>query len=196
MEAYMWLILASMLGVGIVFGFFMGRSKGDTSAPKVLKLEQEIKDAKEEIQSYKGEVTQHFEKTATLVNQLTNSYRDVYEHLASSSEKLCGGQVPKLASLAEETKVLEGQGEQVAPSETKSTPEAASESVKETTEQELANTEAKKETAEVEASSEPEEKQAAETEEKKGNGSSQEAAIKVSETTAGDKQAEETRTIH
>ena len=208
MEAYMWLILASMLGVGVVFGFFMGRSKGDTSAPKVLKLEQDLREAKEEMQSYQGEVTHHFEKTATLVNQMTNSYREVYEHLASSSEKLCGGQVPKLASLSEETKVLEGQGEKVEPSEAKPAQPTASEAVKETVEEkETSTAEAKSETETAAETAEPEakaaeadEKQAtaeteASTEEKKGNGS-EEPVIQVSDTVAAEKPAEEPRTIH
>ena len=219
MEAYIWLILASMLGVGVVFGFFMGRSKGDTSAPKVLELEQNLRDTKEEMQSYQSDVTHHFEKTATLVNQLTNSYREVYEHLATSSEKLCGGQVPKLASLAEETKVLEGQGETVESSEAKTTQQTQSEPVKETAEEKVAEeapvAEAKAEapnTPEAETTSEPEAPAEAESksdetvtaaeaetpaEEKKGNGSSEEPIIQVSETVAAaEKQPEESRTIH
>ena len=214
MEAYIWLILASMLGIGVVFGFFMGRSKGDTSAPKVLELEQNLRDAKEEMQSYQSDVTYHFEKTATLVNQLTNSYKEVYEHLATSSEKLCGGQVPKLASLMEETKVLEGQGETVASSDAKTTQQAGSESVKEAAEAKKTETpvaEVKAEAPEVETPAESEvvteaeskstTKEVAKTdasvEAKKENSSSEEPIIHVSEkVTTAEKQPEENRTIH
>jgi len=130
MEAYIWLILASMLAVGILVGFFMGRSKGDTSAPKVQELEEGIAQAKHEMQEYRGQVTDHFEKTANLFNQLTNDYREVYEHLANSSEKLCGDQVAKLKDLTAETKVLESEGETVvsqAPETEKPEPEASTE---------------------------------------------------------------------
>lgn len=113
MEAYIWLILASMLAVGILIGYFMGRSKGDTSAPKVQELEDGIAQATQEMQDYRGQVTNHFEKTANLFNQLTNDYREVYEHLANSSEKLCGDQVAKLKGLTAETKVLQAEGEKV-----------------------------------------------------------------------------------
>lgn len=109
MEGYMWLILISMLAVGILFGFVIGRSKGDVSAPKVRELEKDLHQAKEEMQSYRNEVTQHFEKTANLFNQLTNDYRLVYEHLAKSSHQLCGEQAAQLKSLTADKGVLEGQ---------------------------------------------------------------------------------------
>ena len=133
MEAYIWLILASMLAVGVLLGFVIGRTKGDTSAPRVKELEENLAKADEEMQQYRGQVTGHFEKTANLFNQLTNDYREVYEHLATSSEQLCGDQVAKLKSLTAETKVLEGEGEKLetpaaeaAPSDAKPAAEAAS----------------------------------------------------------------------
>lgn len=107
MEGYMWLILISMLGVGILFGFVIGRSKGDVSAPRVRELEKSLQQANEEMQSYRAQVTAHFEKTATLFNQLTNDYRDVYEHLANSSNALCGVETAKLKSLTADKNVLE-----------------------------------------------------------------------------------------
>jgi len=110
MEAYIWLILASMLAVGVLLGFFMGRNKGDTSAPRVKELEESLAQASQEMQQYRGQVTGHFEKTASLFNQLTNDYREVYEHLANSSEQLCGDQVAKLKGLTAETQMLEAEG--------------------------------------------------------------------------------------
>lgn len=107
MEAYLWLILASMLAVGVLVGFFVGRGKGDTSAPRVKELEEALRIAEQEMQTYRIDVSQHFEKTATLFNQLTNDYRHVYEHLATSSEKLCGDQVAKLKGLTGESMALE-----------------------------------------------------------------------------------------
>lgn len=166
MEAYIWLILASMLAVGVLVGYFMGRSKGDTSLPKVQELEDSIAQANQEMHEYRGQVTGHFEKTANLFNQLTNDYREVYEHLANSSEQLCGDQVAKLKGLTAETKVLEGEGEKVESQaseavsekkpdaeEAKPEPEVASEQVK--AESEASNEET---TAEPEKSLEAESK--------------------------------------
>ncbi len=116
MEGYMWLILASMFGVGIIFGFFFSRANDVDPTPKIKTLEGEgkaleakLEEAKLEMEGYKSEVSEHFGKTAELFNRLTNDYRDVYEHLANSSEKLCGEQAVKLKSLSADAKVLEAE---------------------------------------------------------------------------------------
>ncbi len=103
MEAYIWLILASMFGVGVLFGFFFGRGKEVHPTAQIKELEESVEKAKQEMEEYRGEVSQHFGKTAELFNQLTNDYRDVYEHLAASSEKLCGDQVEKLKALSSDS---------------------------------------------------------------------------------------------
>ncbi len=184
MEAYIWLILASMLAVGILFGFFIGRSKGDTSAPKVQELEQSIAQANQEMQEYRGQVTGHFEKTANLFNQLTNDYREVYEHLANSSEQLCGDQVAKIKGLTADTKVLEGEGGELE----NPTVEAASE--------------AKPEAEEVKQETKPEADTASEqlTAEPKSKSDATKAEAEVSPAVAEaatiDEKAVEARTIH
>jgi len=103
MEAYIWLILASMFGVGILFGLFFGRGKEVHPTAQIKELEESLGQAKQEMEDYRGEVTEHFGKTAELFNQLTNDYREVYEHLATSSEKLCGDQVEKLKALSSDS---------------------------------------------------------------------------------------------
>ena len=153
MEAYIWLILASMLAVGVLVGYFMGRSKGDTSLPKVQELEQSIAQANQEMQDYRGQVTGHFEKTANLFNQLTNDYREVYEHLANSSEQLCGDQVAKLKGLTAETKVLEGEGKKVESQASEAVSEKKPDAEEVKPEPEVASEQAK---AESEAAPEPE----------------------------------------
>lgn len=160
MEGYMWLILISMLGVGILFGFVIGRSKGDVSAPKVRELEKSLHQANEEMQNYRAQVTAHFEKTATLFNQLTNDYRDVYEHLANSSNALCGAEAAKLKSLTADKNVLEAQSEKAEKdSAATGTAKAASAPPKPETETEASK--AVPEAAE-EAETEPPKKQAGE----------------------------------
>lgn len=103
MEAYIWLILACMFAVGILFGFFMGRGKEVHPTAKVRELEERLEQAHQDMDDYRGEVSEHFGKTAELFNQLTNDYRSVYEHLAQSSEKLCGDQVEKLKALSSDS---------------------------------------------------------------------------------------------
>lgn len=176
-----------MLAVGVLIGFAVGRSKGDTSAPRVKELEQQLDIANGEMQAYRGDVSQHFEKTATLFNQLTNDYREVYEHLANSSEQLCGDQVAKLKSLTSESKVLEGKGEEV---------EAAPETTPETTPEAASQVEtppAAEEKVAVEAESESEtvtEKADVDAAEEKL------VAAPAAEAVPIDQQADEARTIH
>ncbi|MFC1749142.1 ZapG family protein [Pseudomonadota bacterium] len=122
MEAYIWLILASMFCVGIVFGFVIGRGKEVHPTTKVRELEEKLEQASQDMDDYRGEVSEHFGKTAELFNQLTNDYRTVYEHLAESSEKLCGDQVEKLKALTSdsnekpliESEEISGEAKQVA----------------------------------------------------------------------------------
>ncbi|WP_415898903.1 YhcB family protein [Neptuniibacter sp. QD48_11] len=105
-----WLISIAALVVGAVIGFLMGRSGGD--AQRQAELAEKLESTQKELDSYKNEVTEHFEKTAALVNNLTNSYKDVHEHLATGAQGLCQpGSVdlaiepsltPKLESEAEE----------------------------------------------------------------------------------------------
>lgn len=188
MEAYIWLILASMLAVGILFGFFIGRSKGDTSAPKLRELEDKLSAANEEMQEYRTQVSQHFEKTATLFNQLTNDYREVYEHLAQSSEQLCGEQVAKLKSLTSDRNVLEGNKVESTGSETAS--QAPAEAAADTTGKEeiTQQAEAQQTAAETETH--------AATEQKKGNGGAEEPVVSAAESVSKEQQAAEARTFH
>jgi uncharacterized membrane-anchored protein YhcB (DUF1043 family) len=198
MEAYIWLILASMLAVGVLLGFFIGRSKGDTSAPKVRELEASLSKANDEMQNYRTHVTQHFEKTANLFNQLTSDYREVYEHLASSSEQLCGGdQAVKLKSLTAEKKVLEGESQVETPPEEKAEAATAAEpKVEQKAEAEPEETkeapaEQKVEQAEPVAAAETGE--AAET---AASAEEEEFVPQPSETAGIEQKAEEARTIH
>ena len=63
MEIYMWLILASMLVIGTGIGFIVGRSKND-AINKITALEEELKTAQAEMADYRGQVVEHFGKTA------------------------------------------------------------------------------------------------------------------------------------
>ncbi len=58
------------------------------SGSRSKELEERVLRAEDELKRYQQDVSEHFAKTSELVNNLTQSYRDVYEHLANSALKL------------------------------------------------------------------------------------------------------------
>lgn len=82
-------------GIGLI-GFALGVACGVGIGYVTLcnsrrsKLLQEKCDAlQREFDAYRGQVGQHFERTSELVQKMTDSYREVYEHLATGSQALC-----------------------------------------------------------------------------------------------------------
>ena len=78
---------------GLIVGLLMGRRTSNGAKKHrdiALKLDQVIQDKK----SYEAEVVEHFTETAKLLNNLTESYRDVHNQLAQGAEKLCHGAGP------------------------------------------------------------------------------------------------------
>jgi uncharacterized membrane-anchored protein YhcB (DUF1043 family) len=59
----------------------------------VLELENQIRDIKDNHLTYKDNVSEHFSLTADLVQHMTESYREVYQHLASGAQDLCSNEV-------------------------------------------------------------------------------------------------------
>jgi uncharacterized membrane-anchored protein YhcB (DUF1043 family) len=53
-------------------------------------LQLELNQLTERFTEYRDQVTQHFMRTSELVQEMTRSYRDVYEHLATGAQNLCG----------------------------------------------------------------------------------------------------------
>ncbi|MFY0677652.1 MAG: DUF1043 family protein [Neptuniibacter sp.] len=82
----LWLISVAALVVGALIGYLMGRAGGGNNQAEIA---AQLEDTKKELEEYKAEVTTHFEKTSELVNNLTNSYKDVHEHLATGAQGLC-----------------------------------------------------------------------------------------------------------
>lgn len=84
---------AALALVGLVSGWLAGRR---TSAVEkkyrdvALKLEQVMQDKK----AYEDDVVEHFTETARLLNNLTESYREVHNHLAQGAATLCNGAGP------------------------------------------------------------------------------------------------------
>jgi uncharacterized membrane-anchored protein YhcB (DUF1043 family) len=80
-----------ILGVGL--GVLFGRRTSPAAQRQrdaELKLDQALQDKK----AYEDEVVEHFTETATLLNNLTERYRDVHNHLAKGASSLCQGRGP------------------------------------------------------------------------------------------------------
>lgn len=53
-------------------------------------LQIELNELTDDFRDYRDQVTLHFMRTSELVQEMTQSYRSVYEHLASGAQHLCG----------------------------------------------------------------------------------------------------------
>lgn len=72
-------------------------------------LEKHIQKLQHQQQDYQDQVNQHFNKTAELLNQMTESYRDVHNHLAKSASELTSHGISPLQALPEDRPVLQGE---------------------------------------------------------------------------------------
>lgn len=121
MEIVVWMAL--MLLVGILLGALIAR-RG--LKPNTLKAEkaEELKEAltikDNELEKLKAEVSDHFVETAALVNQLTQSYKAVYEHLEKGAYHLVGEETlqKRLSHVETEPVMLEYLGHKRSASET------------------------------------------------------------------------------
>ncbi|RLL50990.1 DUF1043 family protein [Mariprofundus sp. EBB-1] len=86
------IIMISIAITAFLIGYLVsGRRKGNKH------LETELAASREELNKYRSEVTNHFQKTAFKVNALTENCRNVYEHLAQGAQELCNNDdTPKL----------------------------------------------------------------------------------------------------
>ncbi len=80
-------IIASGL-IGIVAGAALHKQFGH-SGSQTRRLSAELEEAQEKGEKYRQEVADHFSETAGLLNNLTQQYRDIHQHLASGADELC-----------------------------------------------------------------------------------------------------------
>ncbi len=77
--------------ISLIAGTMIGALAYRLLAPSVKqagKIKTELDVAMEELDSYKTSVNQHFDKTSELVNDLTQNYVKVYQHLAEGAQTL------------------------------------------------------------------------------------------------------------
>ena len=87
-----WFLVIGSLAVGIVIGITFTRRLG-TDAIRVQQLEEKLESMSESHMEYRNNVSEHFNTTSELINQMTDSYKKVYGHLAMGAQDLCSDQV-------------------------------------------------------------------------------------------------------
>ena len=85
--------LLSLL-IGLIIGGALGSAFSGKSKEHRL-LTEELKQKKDELNTYQQNVTEHFIKTSELVNNMTQSYKEVHQHLAASAMTLTNPEVSK-----------------------------------------------------------------------------------------------------
>lgn len=91
--AVLFAIAAGLLVAGIVIGLLVGRRQSPASQ-KYREVERKLDQVLQDKKVYEDEVVEHFGETAKLLNNLTESYREVHNHLALGAANLCQGQGP------------------------------------------------------------------------------------------------------
>lgn len=84
---------AAGLVVGLALGILLGR-RSSPAGQKHREVERKLDQLLQDKKAYEDEVVEHFSDTAKLLNNLTESYRDVHNHLATGAADLCQGNGP------------------------------------------------------------------------------------------------------
>lgn len=90
----MWLLgLVCLIG-GMVIGAILYKFLRSDEV-RVHQLEDQLQTLSDEYENYKKDVHAHFGDSAQLLNKLTESYKDVYQHLAQGARTLCPDYIAK-----------------------------------------------------------------------------------------------------
>lgn len=87
--SWLWGIGIAGVVIGTACGIGIGLLLRSGHRQRVAELENELAQLQSDFDGYREKVNQHFLTTSELVQKMTDSYRDVYEHLATGSEQLC-----------------------------------------------------------------------------------------------------------
>jgi uncharacterized membrane-anchored protein YhcB (DUF1043 family) len=87
-QSSLWVIGILGFLIGTVLGCMVTYSLMARNS-RTRQLQLELNQLKENFQEYRDQVTHHFMRTSELVQEMTHSYRSVYEHLASGAQHLC-----------------------------------------------------------------------------------------------------------
>lgn len=90
------LLAVAALIIGIILGRISVRSRDAGH------LEQELKKAHKELESYQGQINTHFADSAALMEQMAEQYQTLYRHMAEQSKFLAKAQEPLFRESATE----------------------------------------------------------------------------------------------
>lgn len=105
-----WLIGLGCLLTGAVIGAVLFKLLMSDEA-KIRALEEQLQTLSEEHESYKSNVHSHFSSSAQLLGRLTESYREVFLHMAEGARSLCPDYISSQISLSADSKALLGQAD-------------------------------------------------------------------------------------
>ncbi len=89
----LWAMGAAIAIVGLWLGWLAGRRTSGT-AKKYQDVSRKLDQVMQDKKTYENEVVEHFTETAKLLNNLTDSYREVHNQLATGAATLCQGEGP------------------------------------------------------------------------------------------------------
>lgn len=75
--------------IGLIAGYLITQITSPSEQSQ-RQMESRLKDLQQQQENYQHEVSEHFEETAKLLNQMTDSYREVHKHLAKGAQLLAG----------------------------------------------------------------------------------------------------------
>lgn len=105
-----WLIGLGCLLTGAVIGAVMYKMLMSDEA-RIRALEEELHTLSEEHENYKNNVHSHFSSSAQLLGKMTESYREVFLHMAEGARNLCPDYISSQISLNADSKSLLGQAD-------------------------------------------------------------------------------------
>jgi uncharacterized membrane-anchored protein YhcB (DUF1043 family) len=85
-----------LFGVGLLAGLWLRRRNDRGLRAQVAGLEEELGQARGELDGFHAEVEKHFGQTSDLFRDLTRQYTALYAHLAEGARELCPERVPEL----------------------------------------------------------------------------------------------------
>jgi uncharacterized protein len=106
----LWLIGIGSLAIGICVGVIAASRLRNTNPARITALEESLLELQTQHQKYRENVGEHFSMTAELIQHMTESYRDVYQHLASGAQDLCSGEIANKLLPASEDRVFGSAG--------------------------------------------------------------------------------------
>lgn len=87
------MISAIVFCVGVLLGALISRTLLHPEQKK--DLEQSLQLTRQELNQYQQDVAQHFAETSKLVHNLTQSYKDVHQHLARGAVELTNSEISR-----------------------------------------------------------------------------------------------------